>query len=87
MVLTVEPGLYFNNYQIDKGLNNPTQAQYIVKERLEGMRTFGGARIEDMVRCTEAYANSLLRLACVSHVYYTSVSDRHWRVRTGCRWS
>ena len=40
MVLTVEPGLYFNNYQIDKGLGNPDQAQYIVKERLENMRTF-----------------------------------------------
>ena len=50
MVLTVEPGLYFNSYQIDKGLGNPDQAQYLVKERLENMRTFGGARIEDMVR-------------------------------------
>lgn len=52
--MTVEPGLYFNNYQIDKGLSNPIQAQFIVKERLEGMRAFGGARIEDMVRCTAA---------------------------------
>jgi Xaa-Pro aminopeptidase len=50
MVLTVEPGLYFNEYQIDKGLNNPDQAQYLVKDRLNAMRTFGGARIEDMVR-------------------------------------
>ena len=55
MVLTVEPGLYFNNFQIDKGLGNPDQAQYLVKERLENMRTFGGARIEDMVRCNGAY--------------------------------
>jgi hypothetical protein len=50
MVLTVEPGIYFNDYQIDKGLANPDQAQYLVKERLEGFRNFGGARIEDMVR-------------------------------------
>ena len=52
MVLTVEPGLYFNDFQIDKGLANPDQAQYLVKERLEGFRNFGGARIEDMVRTT-----------------------------------
>eukprot|EP01043_Picozoa_sp_COSAG02_P082297 COSAG02_NODE_20557_length_825_cov_5.664502_1_plen_79_part_00 len=66
MVLTVEPGLYFNNYQIDKGLANPDQAQYLVKERLENMRTFGGARIEDMVRCNVTFA--IRRL----HIYHMS---------------
>ena len=59
-MLTVEPGLYFNNYQIDKGLGNPDQAQYLVKERLENMRTFGGARIEDMVRCNASTSNVVL---------------------------
>ena len=50
MVLTVEPGIYFNDFQMDKGLANPLQAQFLVKERIDGLRTFGGARIEDMVR-------------------------------------
>lgn len=68
--MTVEPGLYFNNFQIDKGLANPDQAQYLVKERLENMRTFGGARIEDMVRCNATFAIRLLR------VYHMS-----WRLR------
>jgi hypothetical protein len=27
MVLTVEPGIYFNGYQIDKGLANPEQVR------------------------------------------------------------
>ena len=50
MVLTVEPGLYFNGYQMDKGLANPAQACFMNKERIDGLRNFGGVRIEDMVR-------------------------------------
>ena len=56
MVLTVEPGIYFNDFQMDKGLANPLQAQFLVKERIDGLRTFGGARIEDMVRAPISFA-------------------------------
>lgn len=52
MVLTVEPGIYFNGYQIDKGLANPEQAPFLCKERLQGMRHCGGVRIEDVVAVT-----------------------------------
>ena len=31
MILTVEPGIYFNSYQMDKGLANPKQAPFMNK--------------------------------------------------------
>ena len=52
MVLTVEPGIYFNDYQIDKGLANPAQAPFLNETRLDGLRNFGGCRIEDVVLVT-----------------------------------
>lgn len=83
MVLTVEPGLYFNNYQIDKGLSNPNQAQYLVKERLENMRDFGGARIEDMVRSSAAIRvlPSALLLPC-PRTFATLANEQDCRVHT-----
>ena len=36
------------SYQIDKGLANPAQAVFLNKERLNGLRSFGGVRIEDV---------------------------------------
>ena len=63
MVLTVEPGIYFNDFQMDKGLANPLQAQFLVKERIDGLRTFGGARIEDMVRALPV--SSLSKRLCL----------------------
>jgi hypothetical protein len=33
MVLTVEPGLYFNDYQLDKGLADPEQVRCLADMR------------------------------------------------------
>jgi len=53
MVITVEPGIYFNQPTIDKGMKNPAQAKFINAEVLKRFRNFGGVRLEDDVLITE----------------------------------
>ncbi|KAG0358781.1 hypothetical protein BG005_001849 [Podila minutissima] len=49
MLLTVEPGIYFNPAQIDIALNTPHMAQYINESVLRRYMSVGGVRIEDVV--------------------------------------
>eukprot|EP00698_Gefionella_okellyi_P013120 TRINITY_DN3574_c0_g1_i1.p1 TRINITY_DN3574_c0_g1~~TRINITY_DN3574_c0_g1_i1.p1 ORF type:complete len:500 (-),score=106.99 TRINITY_DN3574_c0_g1_i1:15-1457(-) len=47
MVLTVEPGIYFIDAVLDKGLQDARQAKYLNNAVLQRFRGFGGVRIED----------------------------------------
>ncbi|TKX19347.1 Xaa-Pro aminopeptidase-like protein [Elsinoe australis] len=54
MVVTVEPGIYFNRYALDNlYLNKPEHAKYINTQVLERYMSVGGVRIEDDVLVTE----------------------------------
>lgn len=52
MVLTVEPGIYFNPAQIERALQTPYQAQYLDEKTLARYMSVGGVRIEDVVLIT-----------------------------------
>jgi len=52
MVLTVEPGLYFTDIQLDRALKDSVIREFVVPERLKQFYGFGGFRIEDQVVVT-----------------------------------
>ncbi|KAH3686266.1 hypothetical protein WICPIJ_002763 [Wickerhamomyces pijperi] len=53
MVVTDEPGCYFNPYLIELGMKDPTQAKFINKVEVDKYLPVGGVRIEDDILVTE----------------------------------
>jgi len=54
MVVTVEPGIYFNRAFVKMGLDHPELGRFIVRDKVMEMlnQNFGGVRIEDTVIVT-----------------------------------
>lgn len=52
MVVTVEPGLYFNDTSIALWTKHPNYQQYFNMDKINQYRVIGGVRIEDTVRIT-----------------------------------
>lgn len=59
MVVTVEPGIYFNRYELKRAyLSDPAHSKFIDEKALEAYWAVGGARIEDdLLITTEGYEN------------------------------
>lgn len=53
MYVTIEPGCYFINSQMNKALTDPEMRKFINVEVFERFRGFGGVRIEDDVLITK----------------------------------
>jgi Xaa-Pro dipeptidase len=56
MVVTVEPGVYFNAAFVKMGYDNPEQEPFMVRENIDLAlsQNFGGVRVEDVVLVTHA---------------------------------
>lgn len=52
MVVTVEPGLYFNDVSIDIWTNHPNYFYFFDMNKVNQYRAVGGVRIEDTVLIT-----------------------------------
>jgi len=63
MIITIEPGIYFVPYLIDKFLLDETKKNYLNSEYLQKFKTFGGIRIEDDVLVTDQGCEVLTHLA------------------------
>jgi Xaa-Pro dipeptidase len=61
MVITVEPGVYFNDWLLDGALRDPALRPFLVEEALARFRGFGGIRLEDDVVVT---ADGIENLTC-----------------------
>lgn len=62
MVLTIEPGIYFNEATIAIALKDPIKSKFLVKAELERFMDFGGVRIEDDVAVTETGIEMLTKV-------------------------
>ena len=59
MVITVEPGLYFNKTSLAMWTSVPSLSKYFNIERIEQYLPVGGVRIEDTVLITEIGIDNL----------------------------
>eukprot|EP01129_Flabellula_baltica_P012980 TRINITY_DN595_c1_g1_i1.p1 TRINITY_DN595_c1_g1~~TRINITY_DN595_c1_g1_i1.p1 ORF type:complete len:518 (-),score=131.96 TRINITY_DN595_c1_g1_i1:13-1479(-) len=59
MIVTVEPGVYFNPITLEKALQDPVQSKYLVADKIRDFYNFGGVRIEDDVLITETGMENL----------------------------
>jgi Xaa-Pro dipeptidase len=53
MIVTVEPGCYFNDFLLNKALNDESTKMHFVADKVNEYRGFGGVRIEDDILVTE----------------------------------
>jgi len=53
MIFTVEPGIYFVEFVLQKAFNDEDQKKYLNVNMIKGYLDFGGVRIEDDVYVTK----------------------------------
>ena len=82
MVVTVEPGVYFNDYCLETALKDENQSKYINESVLARFRGIGGVRIEDNVIVTK---NGIINMTqCPRDIadVEATMKGKRWEVKT-----
>eukprot|EP00884_Botryococcus_braunii_P000767 jgi/Botrbrau1/10691/Bobra.139_2s0021.1 len=63
MIITVEPGCYFNRHLLEPALEDPDLSDFFIKDRIKPLlETFGGVRLEDNVLVTDIGVETLTKV-------------------------
>jgi Xaa-Pro aminopeptidase len=60
MVLTIEPGVYFNRTALANALESESKRKFLNGQMIEQFKDFGGVRIEDTFLITSNGSQSLI---------------------------
>jgi len=85
MVLTVEPGFYFNDFMLTKLLATPELLKLINREKLEELRPVGGVRIEDNIVITVDGCQLLTNVPRTVSEIEAVMAGQHWVVSAATR--
>eukprot|EP01092_Planopodium_desertum_P000359 TRINITY_DN1049_c0_g1_i1.p1 TRINITY_DN1049_c0_g1~~TRINITY_DN1049_c0_g1_i1.p1 ORF type:complete len:188 (-),score=19.84 TRINITY_DN1049_c0_g1_i1:56-559(-) len=80
MVITVEPGLYFNPVLLEEAFNDPVRKNYLNKEKIEAFRHFGGVRIEDDVIVTKDGVENMTKVPRTVEEIEAVMAGKPWSI-------
>lgn len=78
MIITVEPGCYFNPVLLLPAFEDPVHSKFLVKEAIQPFMSMGGVRIEDNVVVTESGSLSLTDVPRTVKEIEAVMAGAHW---------
>lgn len=81
MVITVEPGCYFNPALLEPAYEDPARAQFLVREALAAFMSMGGVRIESNVLVTADGRHTMTNVPRTISEVESVMAGAAWPVR------